>query len=490
MNTYALRVRARPDDTPSRGLWLVKWLLLIPHYVVLAFLGMAFVVLTLVAYVAVLFTGRYPASIFHFNVGVLRWGWRVGYYGYQALGTDRYPPFTLAEVPDYPAGLSIAGPPRPPRWLPLVAWLFAIPHLIIVGALNGAATWQIDNGDGTTTTGPLSVVAAAVLVFGFALLFTGRRLSGLHDLLVGVARWTLRTVAYVALLTDRYPPFRLDMGADEPDPTPPTNAPTGAMPPNLAGGVPAAAPTGGVAGRVVALVAGVLLVFVTVGVTGGGAGLLVVDGQRDATGTISSPALSVSSPTAAITVEGLQATDGWVRTANGWGDVRVTAATTAGTGLFLGVARQADVEEWLAGTAHDQLVEVYTSDNARYDRSGGAIRAVGVPADQDFWVNQAVGTGQVALDWGGREGEYAVVLANADGTAGVTATATVATRIPGLAPLGWGLIGGGVALAAAALALIWIGAAGMGRRHSAWTPPHDTTTAGTAEPARRPAGVG
>ena len=200
MNTtqspYPLKLEGELDN-PSRWMWLVKWVLLIPHAFALFFLWLAFGVTWIIAFFAILFTGRYPRGIFDFNVGVMRWTWRANFYGYGALGTDRYPPFALGEVPDYPARLEVDYPDGLSRGLVLIKWwLLAIPQFI--------AIWVIG-----------MVASVVVFVAGLVLLFTGRYPQELFDFVMGLNRWTQRVLGYTALMTDAYPPFRFDGGARE-----------------------------------------------------------------------------------------------------------------------------------------------------------------------------------------------------------------------------------------------------------------------------------
>jgi hypothetical protein len=204
------------DDQLSQWLWLVKWILAIPHFLILIFLWAAFLILTVIAGFAILFTGRYPRAIFEFNSGVLRWSWRVSFYTNGVFGTDRYPPFTLGDA-DYPATLDIAYPERLSRGLVLVKWwLLAIPHYLVIAFFTGIWTTSTTGDSKTDYVAGGSLIGILILIAVVVLLFTGQYPPSVFDLVMGLQRWVYRVIAYVALMTDRYPPFRLDQGGTEP----------------------------------------------------------------------------------------------------------------------------------------------------------------------------------------------------------------------------------------------------------------------------------
>jgi hypothetical protein len=200
----------------SRWLWLVKWLLVIPHVFVLLFLWIAVTLLTVVAGFAILFTGRYPRRIFDFNVGVMRWTWRVSFYGLSAFGTDKYPPFSLRPDPSYPADYDVEYPEHLSRGLVLVKWwLLAIPHYVIVAVFAGGfgfpgwnGAWRIADGGGLVAV--LAIIAIVVNAF------RGTYPQSIFDFVMGMNRWCFRVLAYAALMRDEYPPFRFDSGGTDP----------------------------------------------------------------------------------------------------------------------------------------------------------------------------------------------------------------------------------------------------------------------------------
>jgi hypothetical protein len=197
-------VTARLDEPLHRWLWLVKWFLAIPHLLVLAVLWVAFVLLTVVAGVSIAFTGRYPRGIFGFNLGVMRWTWRVQLYAF-TISTDRYPPFTLAADPTYPGEVDVEYPEQLSRGLVWVKWwLLAIPHYVVLGFFLGGP--RVGGG----LAGFLALVAGVTLAVG------RRYPAPVFDFEMGMHRWSWRVLAYAALMRDEYPPFRLDMGPDEP----------------------------------------------------------------------------------------------------------------------------------------------------------------------------------------------------------------------------------------------------------------------------------
>jgi hypothetical protein len=432
--TSPARLSARLEGEPSRGLWLVKWLLLVPHLVVLFFLWTAFWVLTVVALFAILFTGRYPRPLFDFNLGVMRWTWRVWCYGYGALATDRYPPFSLGAEPGYPATLDIAYPERLSRGLVLVKWwLLAIPHYLVTAFFvggGGFVLWQWGEGWLGSDGG---LVTLLTVFAGFSLLFTGHYPRAIFDFVIGMNRWVLRVAAYAALMTDEYPPFRLDTGGQDPA------APTESEPAE-----PVAHPTSWTPARTAGAIVGVLLLLVGVGGATGGGGLLWLDGQRDSAGYVTTPAARFSDDGYALRfdADNLAPVDrDWPWVGDILGDARITVSTVDSTPLFAGIARTADVVRYLDGVPHRTF-----HDYRDLPGTGPMplMRPPGMPRGADIWVDSASGTGTLTLDWTPRPGDWSLVVMNAAAQPDVRGDITLAATAPALRPVAIGVLSCGV----------------------------------------------
>jgi hypothetical protein len=491
-SVYPVHVDATLDTSHlSRWLWIVKWVLAIPHYVVLAFLWLTFFVLSVVAFFAILFTGRYPRSIFDFNVGVLRWSWRVAYYAYGALATDKYPPFTLAEVPDYPAHLTVDYPEHLSRGLVLVKWwLLAIPHYLIVGLLVGSGTWvameTTRDGGAQWTWGGGGLIELLVVIAAVVLLFTGRYPQQIFDLVLGLNRWVLRVAAYAALMTDEYPPFRLDMGGSDPgaarvavpaEQVAPAAAgtATATLPASETGPAPGGPPSAGgppaggegvtwTPGRIVTVVLGAVVLLMAGGFLAAGTTLAVADQTlRNEQGFLMTTSQTLTTESYAIASDPVAidtgATGDWVPQAL-LGDVAVRAHTTDGEALFVGVAPSDDAASYLAGVEHVTLVDLEGGGfwggeptPVYRDTPGGAPSAL--PGDADIWVASSSGTGEQLLTWEPADGDWTVVVMNAGGGAAVSADVAVGAEAPVLDAVMIGLfVTGGILLVVAIVLVV------------------------------------
>ena len=456
---YPVRVEGHLER-PSRSSWLVKWLLVLPHLGVLAVLWLGFLASSIGAFAAVAAGGSYPRSLFDFNVGVMRWSWRVVFYAYGANGTDRYPPFTLADVPDYPARLAVAYPEHQRSGLPLIGWWLAgIPQYLIAGMFLGGGVLGLWGGASW-----IGLIGVLVLVGAVVLLVRGTYPQSIFDLVLGLNRWVLRVVAYAAVMTTEYPPFRVDAGENDPAGAIIATPSAVARTEKAGNHVPLAWGPGRVAAT---LLAG-LTAIVGIAAIAAGAGALGLDyTQRDAAGYLNSSSAPYS--TGAYALESGAYDAGapgiGVIARDVLGTIRIRSQSSRP--VFVGIAPAAAAERYLANVARAEAGDLGARSGDFHVQPGGAPGSS--PAAQRFWAASTAGAGQQTLTWKIRSGNWRVVVMNADGTRNVASDLSIGATFPHL-------LGIGIAALGAGLLILLLGGGGLyfavrrGRRPAAADP--------------------
>jgi hypothetical protein len=201
-------------------------------------------------------------------------------------------------------------------------------------------------------------------------------------------------------------------------------------------------------GRIIGLIFVGLLALMSLGIIFTGAVLAWVHESRGADGFLTTSTEQLSTPTAALTsakgainVGGI----GWF--ADHLGTIRISATSTNGKPLFIGVGRRADVDAWLSSTGVDQIDDLQLEPfQATIKRTPGTVEALRAPRTQKFWTATSAGTTAQILDWKITEGDWAVVVTNADGTPEVAVEARFGAKFSWLGPLSLGIIITGVVL--------------------------------------------
>ena len=208
------------------------------------------------------------------------------------------------------------------------------------------------------------------------------------------------------------------------------------------------------------VVTGSIASLFAVGLLAVGALAFVGDSQKDSDGYLSTDTHQFEAGTRALATENLDVnldTSDWVLDTNDLGKVKVQVESRDQKPVFVGIARTNDVEDYLQGVSHTTLRDVDTSPfEAQYEDHAGNHHPI-APADSHIWVASEHGSGKQTLKWKIEDGDYSVVVMNADGSAGVDADISTGASIPFLDELGWVAIGSGSFVLLVGIGLLVIG---------------------------------
>jgi len=213
-------------------------------------------------------------------------------------------------------------------------------------------------------------------------------------------------------------------------------------------------------GRIASIVAGGVAAILAVGFIAAGALLLWGDSQKDDQGYLSTGKDRYAASTYALASENLDVDldgAGWIMDRDDLGNVRLAVESSADKAVFVGIARTSDVSDYLRSTAYTSVTDVdYSPFHASY-RDHGGDRRPALPAEQDFWAASAHGEGTQTVAWDLEDGDWSIVVMNADGSRGVDTDISAGAKVPFLGTLGWVALGGALVLLITAGTLVYLG---------------------------------